>query len=107
MTIARRLRFGFLILIFLLAGLIILSEGSISRSLTEIAQVEEPTRAVAYEMEINVVEIGRDVRVYLIAGDPLYREEFAKDKADFEGFKARYDEPVGELVVGHRSPFPG
>lgn len=39
-----------MILIFILAGLIVLlSESSISRSLTEIAQVEEPTRAAAWK----------------------------------------------------------
>src|SRR5215211_4501809 len=95
MTIARKLWLGFgvLILIFLLASLtILLSEGTIRRGLTEIEQVEEPTRAAAYEMEINTVEIGRDVRVYLLNGDPRYREEFADDRAQFEEFRARYDE---------------
>ena len=59
MTIARKLWLGFgvLILIFVLAGLtVLLSERSILRSLTEIEQVEEPTRAAAYEMEINSAE---------------------------------------------------
>jgi two-component system, sensor histidine kinase and response regulator len=95
MTIARRLwlGFGFLILIFILASLIVLlSEGSISRSLTEIAQVEEPTRAAAYEMEINTVKMSRDVLGYLDTGDPQYRERFAEDKANFERSKARYDD---------------
>src|SRR5215218_7970412 len=95
MTIARKLWLGFgvLILIFLLASLtILLSERSILRGLTEIEQVEEPTRAAAYEMEINTVEIGQDVRVYLLNGDPRHREEFANDRAQFEEFKARYDE---------------
>ena len=95
MTIARKLWLGFgvLILIFLLASLtILLSEGTIRRGLVEIEQVEEPTRAAAYEMEINTVEIGRDVRVYLLNGDPRYREEFADDRAQFEEFRARYDE---------------
>src|SRR5215210_9141381 len=95
MTIARKLWLGFgvLIFIFLLAGLIIfLSQRSTRSTLDEIANVEEPTRAAAYEMEINTVEIGRDVRVYMINGDPRYREEFADDQADFEEFNTRYDE---------------
>jgi PAS domain S-box-containing protein len=95
MTITRKLWLGFgvLILIFLLASLtILLSEGTIRRGLTEIVSVEEPTRAAAYEMQINTVEISRDVRVYLLNGDPRYREEFANDRAEFEEFKARYDE---------------
>ena len=95
MTIARKLWLGFgvLILILLLVGLIIfLSERSIQSASNEIANVEEPTRAAAFEMEINTVEISRDVLTYLDTGDPQYREHFAEDRADFERYKARYDE---------------
>src|SRR5918998_2963357 len=94
MTIARKLWLGFggLVLLFLLAGLIILfSERSIRSALDEIANVEEPTRAAAYEMEINTVEMSQDVLEYLDTGDPQYREQFGDDRADFEEFKARYD----------------
>src|SRR5918999_5408605 len=97
MTIARKLWLGFgsLVLLFLLAGLIILfSERSIRSALDEIANVEEPTRAAAYEMEINTVEMSRDVLGYLDTGDPQYRERFADDRADFEQFKFRYDSLV-------------
>jgi CHASE3 domain sensor protein len=95
MTIARKLGLGFgvLILIFFVAGLtILLSVATMNRELTKIVAVEEPVRAAAYEMDINTVEIGRDVRIYMVNGDPRYREEFANDQAQFEEFKARYDE---------------
>src|SRR5215208_6733144 len=73
MTIARKLGLGFgvLILIFFVAGLTILhSAATMNRELTKIVVVEEPVRAAAYEMDINTVEICRDVRVYMINGDP-------------------------------------
>ena len=94
MTIARKLwsGFGFLMLLFALACLIIfLSERSISMALDETVRVEEPTRAAAYEMEINVIEIGRDVEEYRLTGDERYLERFRDDRADFRRFKARYD----------------
>ncbi|MDP9481016.1 MAG: HAMP domain-containing protein, partial [Actinomycetota bacterium] len=94
MTIARKLWLGFgtLILILVLASLIIFfSQRAVDDALREIVEVEEPTRAASYEMEINAVEIGQDVLDYLETGDPKYRERFANDRADFERFKARYD----------------
>jgi PAS domain S-box-containing protein len=95
MTIARKLWLGFgvLILTFFVAGLtILLSAATMNRDLTKIVSVEEPVRAAAYEMDINTVEIGRDIKVYLLNGDPHYREEFANDQAEFEEVKALYDE---------------
>jgi CHASE3 domain sensor protein len=69
-TIARKLGLGFgvLILIFLVADLtILLSAATMNRNLAPIVSVEEHARTAAYEMEINTVEIGRDVRVYSLA----------------------------------------
>ena len=97
MTIARKLWLGFggLILIFVIACLVIfLSERVVSNALGEIVEVEEPTRAASYEMEINTAEMARDVLDYLQTGDPRYREEFREDRADFERFKDRYDRLV-------------
>ncbi|MGH3106852.1 MAG: PAS domain S-box protein, partial [Rubrobacteraceae bacterium] len=97
MTIARKLWLGFgvLIVIFLVADLtILLSAATMNRDLTQTLSVEETARTAAYEMEIKTVEIGRDVRVYSLNGDPRYRENFAKDRAQFEESKARYDEVV-------------
>ncbi|PLS85379.1 MAG: hypothetical protein CYG60_12850 [Actinobacteria bacterium] len=97
MTIARKLWLGFgvLILIFVLVGLIVgTSVRSVSTSLREIVAVEQPTAAASYEMEINTVEIGRGVLSYLETGDPQDRRQVESDQADFEEFKAQYDELV-------------
>ena len=97
MTIARKLWLGFgvLILLFALACLIIFFSGrSISMALDETVRVEEPTRAAAYEMEINVAEISRDVTDYRQTGDQEYLDRFENDKADFQRFKASYDDLV-------------
>jgi two-component system, sensor histidine kinase and response regulator len=102
MTIERKLWLGFGILTLLLfvAGLIIFLSGrAIQVAYSEIASVEEPTRAASYEMEINSVEISRDVLSYLATGDPRYRELFADDRDDFEKAKARYDELIDTPTV--------
>ena len=94
MTIARKLWLGFgvLILIFVLASLVIfVSERAVNDALREIVEVEEPTQAASYEMEINAVEMGQDVLDYLETGDPEYRVQFANNRANFERFKVRYD----------------
>ena len=59
MTIARKLWLGFgvLTLILVVVGIIIfLTLRSTRSTLDEIANVEEPTRATTYEMEINAIE---------------------------------------------------
>ena len=97
MKIAHKLwlAFGVLGLVFLVAGVAILSSGQAVRgALDEIVRVEEPMRAASFEMEINAVEISRDVLEYTQTGDPRYRERFADDRADFERSKASYDELV-------------
>lgn len=97
MTIARKLwtGFGTLILIFVIAGLVVGANiWSIGEAIEEITAVEEPSSAAAYEMEINVVELNRDVLDYRETGGPQYRERFADDKADFEEFKATHDSLV-------------
>ena len=94
MTIARKLwlGFGILILLFVLTGLAVgTSVRAVQGALREITAVEEPTAASAYEMEINAVEIGRNVLSYLETGEPEARERAADDRADFGGFKERYD----------------
>lgn len=57
----------------------------------EIAPVEEPTSAAAYEMEINVIGIGLDVQKYLATGDLQHRERVTKDEADFRHFRTQYE----------------
>jgi two-component system, sensor histidine kinase and response regulator len=97
MNIAHKLwlAFGILMLIFLVAVIAVFrSEQIVDNALEEITKVEEPTRAASFEMEINVVEIGRDVSEYLETGDSRYRTQFAGDRADLERAKARYDRLV-------------
>ncbi len=94
MTISRKLWLGFgvLILLFLLAGLIVLlGQRSTSNSIEEIVRVEEPTRSAVYEMEIKSGEMGTDVTGYVETGDQIYRQRFQEDKAAFEKYKVRYD----------------
>ena len=62
------------------------------KAMHEVADVEEPTSAAAYEMEINVIGTGLGVLKYLDTGDPQYRDRVEKDEADFGRFKARYDQ---------------
>ena len=102
MSIARKLwlGFGILILILLLASLaVFFSERSTEESLNEIVNVEEPTRAASFEMEINTVEISRDALDYLETGDDSFRSRFANDQRDFEKALDRYnslvDTPTG------------
>ena len=82
------------------------------RAMHEVAEVEEPTSAAAYEMEINVIGTGMGVLNYLDTGDPQFRARVEKDEADFERFKARYDQladtPAGkELGNKVGALFPG
>ena len=69
------------------------------KAMHEVAEVEEPTSAAAYEMEINVIGAGLGVLKYLDTGDPQYRDRVEKGEADFVRFKARYDE-LAETSVG-------
>ena len=69
------------------------------KAMHEVAEVEEPTSAAAYEMEINVIGTGLGVLKYLDTGDPQYRDRVEKDEADFVRFKARYDE-LAETPAG-------
>ena len=69
------------------------------KAMHEVADVEEPTSAAAYEMEINVIGTGLGVLKYLDTGDPQYRARVEKDEADFVRFKARYDQ-LAETAAG-------
>jgi hypothetical protein len=98
MTIARNklwIGFGIVVLIFLAASLIILvSQRFIDSAIDEIANVEAPTRDASQEMEINLIEMSREVSEYLRKSDLRYREQFTEDRAEFEESKTRYDELV-------------
>ena len=76
-------------------GLILLvtaAVGAISYSLTQsidervrvLTEIDEPTSAAAFEMEISAIGTGLGVLKYLDTGDPVFRESGANSQADFE-----------------------
>jgi CHASE3 domain sensor protein len=94
LTIANKLRLGFGLLVLLLVMTVLLVEwglGRIAHRFTEVATVQEPLNAAAYEMEINAIGTGLGVFQYLETGDPFYRAQLEKDQADFARFRAQYD----------------
>lgn len=58
---------------------------------SEVSDIEEPTSAAAYEMEINVLGTGMGVLSYLNTKAPQAREQVEKDRADFEKFCSQYN----------------
>ena len=83
---------GQLLGLFVIAALVALIQARIvDDKVREITEVEEPTSAAAYEMEINAIGTGLGVLKYLQTGDEIHRQRVAKDEADFERFKAQYD----------------
>ena len=93
-TLTQQILLGVSVLLLLgLGALAVLYQAltTVARALTEVTEVEEPTSAAAYEMEINVVEIGLKVMKHLDTGNPQYRERVVEDTADFARFKAQYD----------------
>jgi len=83
---------GLLLTLFVMAALVSLFQARIvDEKVREITEVEGPTSAAAYEMEINVIGTGLAVWKYLQTGDDIHRQRVAKDQADFERFKAKYD----------------
>ena len=63
---------------------------SIDERVREVTEVDEPTSAAAFEMEITEIGTGLGVLKYLDTGDPAFRERVANDEADFERFYDRY-----------------
>ncbi len=59
-----------------------------------IAEVKEPASAAANEIEINAVETGMGVLMYLDTRDPAYRQQVIGDDADFQRFEAQFDRLV-------------
>ncbi len=83
---------GLLLGLFVIAALVALIQARIvDDKVRQITEVEEPTSAAAYEMEINAIGTGLGVLKYLQTGDAVHRRRVAKDEADFERFKAQYD----------------
>lgn len=94
MTTAKKLWLGFGTLLTLLAISSLLNFvwlSGIQSRMTEIADVAEPIREAAFEMEVNINATGMGVLQYLDTGTPRYRVGVAQDKDDFLTAKGRYD----------------
>lgn len=95
MTIGKKLGlgFGFVILIFAISGLVTITQiRNIGKNLDEIIQVEEPTSAATYEMEINLIGTGFGVLGYLEDRDPKHLERIKSDVDDFGKYQKKYSE---------------
>nr|MBA3493541.1 hypothetical protein [Gammaproteobacteria bacterium] len=76
---------GLIAMAFIYRGL-----GMVTTNVQELANIEEPLTASAYEMEININGIGFQVLKYLATENPYYREQALQDDKDFWGFHRRY-----------------
>jgi signal transduction histidine kinase len=63
---------------------------ALDRVVEQATEVEEPTSAAAYEMEINALGTGLGVWKYLTTGDPAHRSRVEKDESDFRKFRAQH-----------------
>ncbi len=102
LTVVNKLGIGIgtLLALILFTGLVSLWQTDfIEEKIREITEVEEPTSAAAFEMEINLIGTGFALVAYLHDHDPLHLERIAKDKADFEHFQRRYHE-LAESEMG-------
>ncbi len=87
------LGFGFVLLIFAISGLVTITQiRKIGKNLDEIIQVEEPTSAAAYEMEINLIGTGFGLLGYLEDRDPKHLERINNDIDDFARYQKQYNE---------------
>jgi signal transduction histidine kinase len=92
-TVARKLVIGLAVIVGLgTISLLIVYDGlrDLRRTVHALFQVEEPTAAAAYEMEINVLGVGMGVLRYLETPEPGNRQRVEKDEADFRQFHAQY-----------------
>ena len=64
--------------------------GVVTTKFEELANIEAPLTASAYEMEININGIGFQVLKYLATENPYYRNQALQDDKDFWGFHRRY-----------------
>ncbi len=95
LTIGKKLGlgFGFVLLIFAISGLVTITQiRNIHKNLDEIIQVEEPTSAAAYEMEINLIGTGFGLLGYLEDRDPKHLERIKGDVDDFRKYQKKYSE---------------
>jgi len=107
-TITARIALGVAVILFIgIVSMMVIFNAltTVRKSLAEITDVEEPTSAAAYEMEINMIGTGLATVNYLNTGEARFRQRVEKDRADFNKFKAQYDRAAGtqkEKELGDR-----
>lgn len=62
----------------------------VQRQVSDICDRTEPLRVLAFEMEINVLEVGMGVLQYVTSGEPAIRLKVAEDWLEFEEFARQY-----------------
>jgi methyl-accepting chemotaxis protein len=95
MTVGKKLglSFGLILLIFAISGLIIIIQiRTIHRNQNKMSDVEEPTSEAAYEMEIDLRGIARNLYGYLHDHDPDGLNLIKTYEEDFEKNQKRYQE---------------
>jgi hypothetical protein len=83
---------GTLILIGIGAAFALLDNNlrSIHKDVESVLGVAQPMAEAAVEMEINILEAGFRVTKYLHRPEPIYRDRYANDNAEFRQFHALY-----------------
>jgi signal transduction histidine kinase len=92
-TVKRKIIIGLAaILLMGIGSMLVIYHGlnAVAREVQELAEVQEPASAAAYEMEINVNGMGLAVLRYLDSGNPRYHAWVREDIVDFARFHARY-----------------
>ncbi len=96
---------GVLLALFLTLGLTAYQGlQQVNTQMQQVLNVEEPTRSVAYEMDVNVLRIVSDVLGYLGDRDPAHVEHIAQSRETFQAFHQEYaklanSERANALVV--------
>lgn len=78
---------------------------AVAQLLEQMASVDQPTSAAAYQMEIALLDAGLAVMNYVTTGDPRHRAQVTKQQDEFERFKLQYDgliETQLERQIGQR-----
>ncbi|MDQ3664988.1 MAG: HAMP domain-containing protein [Acidobacteriota bacterium] len=93
LTVTKKIVLGISIIVLIaMVSMFIVYDGlsTLQKNVHELAVIEEPTAAAAYEMEINVLGLGMGVLKYLDSHNPRDRQQVQKDQSDFERFHAEY-----------------
>lgn len=93
LTITKRITIGVATMVFfsgLLSLLLYVDLNKIIGTLEQVLKIKEPISATAYELEINMLEIGMRVMQYSPEQNTNERALLARDTATFEKFYAKY-----------------